>query len=229
VASRTDRGVSAIGNAMLLDSTLSGGALLRALNGIAAELFFSHAVAVDPSFRVRTAEERAYRYFEIGPGIEARRYRRWAAMLTGRIDVRSFGRRLPDGGPVWRDVTEVRVTPTPGGAIVEVRAPSFVWGMVRKMISALRGLDSGRVSEAEVRSALSGGHRLALPLAEPEPLVLWDVRYPVAWTHISGTYGRHQLRYWAESRKAWASRGPVLGSVGLPPLGEIGVRPGRSA
>jgi tRNA pseudouridine38-40 synthase len=217
VASRTDRGVSALGNAFVLESSLSGDVLLRVLNGIAPELFFSQAAEVAPGWSVRSASERVYRYVEVGPRATVARYRRWAKLLVGRVDVRSFGRGLSGGPALWRDVSAVSVSPAPGGVTVEIRAPSFVWGMVRKMISAMRGLDAGRVREADVRLALSGHRPLAFPLAEPEPLVLWDVRYPFPWSHTSHGFSRHQVRYWEEEQKVWQARGPILKALARGP------------
>ena len=60
VASRTDRGVSAVGNALTLTSAFPPTALLRALNGIEPDIFFTAATAVPESFRVRSAVRRVY-------------------------------------------------------------------------------------------------------------------------------------------------------------------------
>ncbi len=80
-----------------------------------------------------------------------------------------------------------RSCPEPEGWVIEVRAPSFVWGMVRKIVAALREVDAGRLGLETLSAALGGEGRVALPLAEPEPLVLWDVEYPIAWTvHWTG-------------------------------------------
>lgn len=182
VASRTDRGVSARANALSLRSPLSGPTLLRRLNGIAPEIRFLAATPVTEDFRVRAATRRTYRYFDPRPVRDMRRRENAAALLTGSIDARSFGRGLAAGAPVWRTVETVASRPVDGGAVIEVRAPSFVWGMVRKMVTALREIDAGRLSPERLRAAVEGSGRLALPLAEPEPLVLWDVEFPVPWT-----------------------------------------------
>ena len=104
VASRTDRGVSARANALMLISKLSGSSLLRLLNGFSSEIFFSAAVEVPDGFRVRQATRRVYRYFEAAPIGGVNLWSRAAKSLTGRIDVRSFGRRIPPETPCWRTV-----------------------------------------------------------------------------------------------------------------------------
>jgi tRNA pseudouridine38-40 synthase len=181
-ASRTDRGVSARANALALHTTLPGATLLRTLNGIDPDLFFTAAVPIADDFRVRHAVHRTYRYFEANPIQEPTRRDEAAALFSGVVDVRSFGRSVAAVTPAWRSVDFVRVLPAAGGSVVEVRAPVFVWGMVRKIVAALREVDAERLSTARLRSALEGRARLTLPLAEPEPLVLWNVEYPFPWT-----------------------------------------------
>jgi tRNA pseudouridine38-40 synthase len=181
VASRTDRGVSARANALVVESPLAGPALLRTLNGIDPDLFFTAAAAVPDEFRVRRAVRRTYRYFEASPARDPARRREAAALFAGEVDVRSLGRAIPTAAPAWRRVESVTLREVPGGSVIEVRAPSFVWGMVRRVVAALREVDDGHLSIARLRSALDGTVRLTLPLAEPEPLVLWEVEYGLEW------------------------------------------------
>ena len=210
VASRTDRGVSAVGNALALTSALPGASLLRSLNGLSPEIFFTHATPVDESFRVRSATSRVYLYFESPTPEHLERWRSAARLFTGEIDARSFGRGLPGDWPQWRNIESVRLRPEPTGLEIEVTAPSFVWGMVRKIVAALREIGSGRLDEPRLQSAIVGRRRLALPMAEPEPLVLWDVRYPVRWAHTWLGPNRSQIRAWSGARTEALARQRVL-------------------
>ena len=213
VASRTDRGVSARANALALSSDLSGPELLGRLNRIDPPIFFTAAAAVPASFRVRRAVRRTYRYFEPGGFRSAARVRSAARLFSGTVDVRSLGRGLPGDGPVWRTVESVRVRRVRGGATVEVRAPSFVWGMVRKVVAALREVDAGRLTVARLRGALKGRSRLTLPMAEPEALVLWEVECGIPWTWAWRGPSRGQAsRARRLARERWA-RGEVLRGI----------------
>jgi tRNA pseudouridine38-40 synthase len=207
VASRTDRGVSARANALVLESSLPAASLLRALNGIAPDIFFTGAVAAPPGFRVRKAVRRVYRYFDPTPvRVEARRAAA-VRLFSGSIDVRSFGRGIPAGSPTWRTVDSVASWAENGGTVLEVRAPSFVWGMVRKIVTALRQVDEGRLTPAHLAAAVNGRSRLSLPLAEPEPLLLWEVEYPFKWEFEWTGYNRHQSRHLRIERdRVWARR-----------------------
>ncbi|MGP8076083.1 MAG: hypothetical protein ACLP8Y_05045 [Thermoplasmata archaeon] len=193
VASRTDRGVSARANAFVLTTDLPGRALLRSLNGASAEVMCTAAAPVGQEFQVRRAVRRVYRYFEPRGEHDPARWKRAAQLFSGSVDVRSFGRGLPSGVPIERGVESVTVSTIDGGLMVEVRASSFVWGMVRKMVSSLREYDAGRLPLSRLEAALRGRVRLTLPLAEPEGLVLWEVEFPFPWTvHWDGP-NRHQL------------------------------------
>lgn len=216
VASRTDRGVSARANALTLAASIPGTALLRALNGIAPDIFFRRASPVPPGFRVRKAIRRWYRYHETGPVRSLPRWRSAARALEGAIDVRSFGREIPSAAPQFRTVDSVTISPRRWGVAVDVRAPSFVWGMVRKIVAALRAVDREELSLESLREAVAGRRRLALPLAEPEPLVLWEVRYPIRWQLVRGSPHAHQRRYWAKQQQAVRARGPVVAALSPP-------------
>ncbi|MCI4320127.1 MAG: hypothetical protein L3K23_08375 [Thermoplasmata archaeon] len=199
VASRTDRGVSARGNALALTSSLHGPPLLRALNGIAPDIFFTAAREVGTGFSPRRALRRWYRYFETQtppvPGALGR-WRRVASQFEGRVDVRSFGRRMDPGKPVWRDVERFHVTEHGGGLLLDLWAPSFVWGMVRKMVTAGRAVVHEELPIDRLRAAIEGRAPRGFALAEPEPLVLWSVDYGENWTNAAPGPTRTQRRRW---------------------------------
>ena len=213
VASRTDRGVSARANALVLRSSLAGPLLLRALNGISPEIYFTAAASVSAGFRVRNATRRTYRYFEAVVDADFDRWTTAAGLFRGPVDVRSFGRAIPAHSPSWREVEAVRVHRRTGGLLIEVRAPSFVWGMVRKIVGALREVGSGRLPLSRLEDAIHGGTRLSLPMAEPEGLVLWDVEYPHAWTLAWKGPNRHQQAFLDSTRAHQSRRQATLDAV----------------
>jgi tRNA pseudouridine38-40 synthase len=216
VASRTDRGVSARANALTLESPLAGAALLRALNGIAPEIFFAAAAPVAPDFRVRSPLHRTYRYFQAPGDHRISSWRDGARLFVGDVDVRSFGRAIPSGAPAVRTLDAVRVRPEGRGLVLELTGRSFVWGMVRKIVAALRELDAGRLTLERLSLAVQGKVRLTLPMAEPEPLVLWDVRYPVTWQFVTSGPNRNQVARAAELSESLWTRARVLEALARP-------------
>lgn len=232
VASRTDRGVSARSNALVLRSSLPAASLLRALNGIAPEILFRDAREVADDFRVRDAIAREYRYFEPGAHDLAARWAELAPLFEGRpIDVRSFGRGVPPGAPVWRNLDRLRVMGQDGYLRVELRARSFVWGMVRKIVAALRAATAGELTADRLADAIAGRVRLTLPLAEPERLVLWAVEYATPAGTPASRLARGQQAYFDSQRTSVALRSPVLAAIldGGPMRAEATVETGRAA
>lgn len=214
-ASRTDRGVSARGNALAVSSSFSSPALLRALNGIDPAIWFTAARTIPEDYRVRGAVRRIYRYFEAPDGKPHDLADAATALFFGTVDVRSFGRGLPSETPVLRLIEAVTVQRSPdGGRTLEVRAPSFVWGEVRKIVAALREVDAGRLDLDQLRAALAGENRLTLPTVAPEPLVLWEVEYSEPWAQVWARPHRRQRAYLAEERERWWSRSQWLGDFG---------------
>lgn len=210
VASRTDRGVSARANALALESDLAGPDLLRALNGIAPEIVCTAAAPVEAGFRVRSAVRRTYRYYEPSAGHDPDRWRAASRAFRGTVDARSLGRALPLDRPVWRTVESVTVTDEGPILRVEVRAPSFVWGMVRKIVAAMREVDAGRLTLTRLRRALAGDERITVPIAEPERLVLWEVEYGRPWPFVLPGRSRHQERWWRTEQIASELRQRLL-------------------
>lgn len=205
--------MSARANALVVSTELNGPALLRSLNGLSPQLFFTAATRVPANFRVRGAIRRVYRYFEPTSFSRLESWQRLSEQFLGTVDVRSFGRALPLERPQWRTIEAVEVLPASPGLLIEVRAPSFVWGMVRKIVGALREADRGRLSPEHLSAALSGRERLTLPMAEPEPLVLWEVEYPLTWDHRWAGPNRHQTRAWESMVAEARVRSAVLSAL----------------
>lgn len=180
------------------------------LNGISPEIFFTAATRVPPEFRVRQAVRRVYRYVEPIAGADVDRRRRAAQCFEGVVDVRSFARGVPSSMPTLRSLESIRVTPFPGSLVTEVRGASFVWGMVRKIVSALRAYDAGRVTLDSLAAAVAGTIRLSLPLAEPEGLILWEVEFPLAWEWRWDGPNRRQAAWSASAQQRVQVESEVL-------------------
>ncbi|MFZ0700163.1 MAG: methyltransferase domain-containing protein [Thermoplasmata archaeon] len=213
VASRTDAGVSARGNVLTVTSPLAGPALLRALNGTAEDVFFNAAREVDETFRVRSATHRVYRYYLPGDEHRARHLEEGARLLGSSVDARTFGRGVPTDRASLRPIESIRVNATARGIWIEVRAPSFVWGMVRKIVGGLLAWESGALSSEKLRAAARGKERLSLPLAPPDALVLWEVGHLGPWELRFERVRRHQRRYRIESARRADARVHVLDAL----------------
>jgi tRNA pseudouridine(38-40) synthase len=208
--------VSARGNALAITSSLPAPALLRVLNAIRPEVFFSAAREVEVGFRPRAARSRTYRYSEVEPVGSLAAYRAAATSVVGRLDVRSFGRWIPSDRPAIRSVDRFEVTKVSPGFLLEIQAPSFVWGMVRKLVASVRAVAAGTLPAESFRAALAGERRLTIGLAEPEPLVLWEVEYDRPWTTTTARWTSKQVEYFHAERRNARLRDALLSTIREP-------------
>ena len=171
-ASRTDRGVSAIGNVIAFDSALRGEAVVGAFNDRAQGVWAWAYREVPPGFHPRHAVERWYRY-HLYDDLPVDSLREVGALFLGERDFRGFTSEPPTG-PFALNRLEVA---RDGDAIViDVRAGSFRRGMVRRIVAAMLAFARGDVARERIQDALKGT-RHDFGVAPPGPLFLMDVSY----------------------------------------------------
>lgn len=171
-ASRTDRGVSAVGNVIAFNTAFRPDAVLGAFNDRARGVWAWAFALVPDSFHPRHAEERWYRYHLLRP-LPLDTLAAAASLFEGEHDLRWFTSDPPAGPHAIR---RVEVTPSGEGAVVDVHARSFRRGMIRRIVAALISHAAGDVGLSEIEAALRGEPH-DFGMAPPEPLVLMDVRY----------------------------------------------------
>ncbi len=178
-ASRTDRGVSALGNAVAFNTPRAPKAAAGAFNSEAKSVYALGFAAVPDDFNARRARERWYRYLLSGR-YEVRALREGARLFEG---VHAFSAFVKGTGRVVREIRSVRVLPSDGFVAIDVTAPSFGWNMVRRVVAALVAVHEGRARLSDVRQALEGAD-VDFGLAPPEPLRLMNVDHGIPLTPV---------------------------------------------
>ncbi|EQD29140.1 tRNA pseudouridine synthase A, partial [mine drainage metagenome] len=163
------------------------------------------------------ARRRRYRYYLDGDPDRAGRLRSIAGLLGDRVDARSFGRGLGGSTPQFRPLSRIQVAQDGLDTWIEVEAHAFVWGMVRKIVTGICEVESGRRSPADLVRAARGEQRLTLALAPPEPLVLWEVEYDLPWTHFASGRTRHQEAHLREVERQARLLPALLRALGSGP------------
>lgn len=171
-ASRTDRGVSAVGNVIAFDSRLRSDAVVGAFNDKAEEVWAWAVADVPDAFHPRHAVERWYRYHLYEP-VWLDALRKAGSQFAGTHDFRSFTSDPPTSPLTINRVDVVRDGDV---TLIDVRAPRFRRGMVRRIVGAMLAYARGEKPGSELRAALRGEPR-DLGMAPPEPLFLMDVSY----------------------------------------------------
>ena len=178
-ASRTDRGVSAVGNVIAFNTDLRGEGALGAFNDKARQVWAWAVAEVPEDFHPRHAVQRWYRYHVLDPvSLEALRVA--AACFVGEHDFRWYTSDPPHGS--WR-IDRVDVAQGEGATLVDVRARSFRRGMVRRIVAALLGYASGDIPLEALRSSLRG-EKHDFGMVPASPLTLMDVSYDEAFRTI---------------------------------------------
>ena len=109
---------------------------------------------------------------------------RAGSVFEGRHDFTSFG--APDRTPV-RTVHAVRVRRNGRTVTIDVRADSFLRGMVRRMVAVLLEVGKGTMNEDAVRAALAGPERAIDGAAAPaKGLTLRRVAYAAGRERTNG-------------------------------------------
>ncbi len=173
-ASRTDKGVSAISNVVAFDTNFRPEELPKALNANTEHIFFHGWSEVDMEFDPRRAKMRWYRYHLFGEhDIDA--MKEVAKLFIGKHDFSGFA-RMEDGKNPVRSIESIEFHEDSGLYVLDIRAQSFLWQMVRRLVGAMFSVEMGERSVEDVKRALSG-EKVIFRIAEPEPLFLMSVDY----------------------------------------------------
>ena len=172
-ASRTDAGVSALGNVIAFDVEAADDSVVGRVNDAAKDVWAWALAELPPGYDPRRARMRWYRYL-LTDGHDVATLREAAQPFIGTHDFAAFA--SPDaGGRTRRHVDAIDVTSADDGLLIDVRAPSFLRGMVRRIVSALLAVERGDATQDGLRAALAQGRGPDLGLVPAEPLVLMDV------------------------------------------------------
>jgi len=178
-ASRTDRGVSAFFNVISFIPTPEKAYLAtpKVLNHHLKDIWVMGGAEVPQEFHPRfMAREKTYRYYLIDMGHDGEIMEECARIFVGTHNFSAFARLEPGKDPI-REVTSVRIIHRQGYYLIEVSGKSFLWEMVRRMVSAISYCGLGLLSPEEIGEMLSGKFKKKVPPAPPENLVLWRIDY----------------------------------------------------
>lgn len=173
-ASRTDRGVSALGNVISFNTDFKGN-ILSALNANVKDIWFYAVSRVDEKFNPRYAKERWYRYFLFNSGLDVDKMKKASELFVGVHDFSNFA-RVENKNPV-RKINSLKIKEKGDFIVIDIKAESFLWNMVRRIVSVLEKAGRNETKIDVVKDALESKERFDFGSAEPEGLILMDVKY----------------------------------------------------
>jgi len=176
-ASRTDRGVSALGNVAAFDTGFSRQALLRAVNSAVEDVYIYGLAEVPRTFTPRRAQGRWYRYMMSSEGLDIEKVAECSQLFVGRHDFRRFCK--PEGRSTVKTLGSVSAMALGDTLVIDLRAREFLRNMVRRIVASMIKVGEGKATLEDVREALEGDGRrdISFGLAAPEGLTLMDIDY----------------------------------------------------
>ena len=183
MAGRTDAGVHALEQVVAFEAADPRLTAPRIVNSKLPQDLWAYARAEVPDdFDPRRhATSREYRYILYAPGIIERRMIELAPQFLGTHDFTNFSSVEPGKYPV-RTVRRLDIARSGDLYLIDVEADSFLWNMVRKIITGLRLVGENKRPNDWITRMLDPEYREGIPPAPAAGLYLKKVNYDgIAW------------------------------------------------
>jgi len=182
-ASRTDRGVSALGNVCAFDAACSKDTILSQLTKDISDVLIYGVQSVEPGFYPRHAKRREYRYYLKRNDLDVDAVLSAAGLFTGEHNFQNFARVEPLKNLV-RTIDTIIVVEKQDFLVLDFYAQTFLWNQIRRIVSALEKRGKGILSNEQIRAALEHPEqKVDFQIAAPEPLILKDVVYDFSFVY----------------------------------------------
>ena len=168
-ASRTDRGVSALGNVIWIDSKSKRKAeeIVGILNSHLHNIYF-HSYALK-DINPRHARERWYRYHLLSRGYNLNLLKQSAKIFVGEHDFKNFTRARKN---TVLKIDKIEIKKIGKIIAIDFFANHYLWNMIRRLVAAMQYYSQGNEFGGEIFEK-----RMNFGLAPPEGLILMDVSY----------------------------------------------------
>jgi len=177
---RTDAGVHALGQVIAFKPHNLKLTEPRIINSVLPDDMWVYARAdVPDDFDPRRgAASRTYRYILYAPDVIERRIVTHSQLFLGTHDFTNFSSVEPNKNPV-RTIKRISVTKRSDIYVIDIEADSFLWNMVRKIVTGLRLVGSNKRPAQWIGQMLKPEeHREGIPPALAVGLYLMKVDYP---------------------------------------------------
>jgi len=176
-ASRTDKGVSALGNVVAFNTDSTKKHIFQILTSELNDIFVYGIKIVEPTFYPRYAKWRIYRYYLKNHNFSLEKLLSVTALFTGEHNFHNFARVEADKNPI-RIIDNILVTEHDDFFAIDFYAQTFLWHQIRRIISALEKVIICKLEKEQIIDALANpDKKVDFGLASAEPLILRDIIY----------------------------------------------------
>jgi tRNA pseudouridine38-40 synthase len=179
-ASRTDKGVSAIGNVFALnidnnkDNSIN---ILKNLSKNIDDIIYYGIRKVNNEFNPRFAKKRIYRYYFKNNKKKLNKIKKVINLFEGEHDFSNFAKIEKLKNPM-KSIDTITIRERDDFFYIEFYAQSFLWHQIRKIISALNKYVNNKIKIEDITQAINNPNiKIDYGLSSPEPLILMDVIY----------------------------------------------------
>lgn len=171
-SSRTDRGVSALGNLISFVTQFDVEEICPAVNSEMQDVWAYSAVQVPETFNPRAAKQRWYRYYLAKDGQDLDKMEEAASKFVGVHDFSGYARK--DRRNPMRKIDSITVSDAGLFHAIDFRAESFLWNMIRRIVWMMNEASAGRMP-IECAGPSPEKPPIRVGLARPEFLILMDI------------------------------------------------------
>lgn len=180
---RTDAGVHALSQVVSFEAADHKLTAPRIVNSKLPGDVWAYAradVPVDFDPR-RQARSREYRYILYAPDVIEHKIREPGHLFLGTHDFTNFSSVEPGKNPV-RTIKKIDITKRGDLYLIDIEADSFLWNMVRKIVTALRLIGENKKPGGWIEEMFDPAHKGGIPPAPAAGLYLTKVNYEgIAW------------------------------------------------
>lgn len=173
LSSRTDRGVSALGNVVSIDTDFPRKQLPKSINSLAKDLWCTGTCALPKDFDVRRAVGRTYAYYLHDEGQDVKAMQEASKLLVGVHDFSCYARA--DGRDPFRKVRSLKIKRKEPTIELTIEGESFLWNQVRRMVWALDQVGKGNVEAPDISPEHFAMRRVGIAPAENLVLMKVDI------------------------------------------------------
>lgn len=176
-ASRTDKGVSALGNVVAFNTHSSTDYIIRMLENDLTDIYVYGINEVDIDFFPRYAKQRRYRYYLRNENIDIDKLISITSVFAGEHDFSNFAKLEKFKDPV-RIIDNIIINIQNDFFTIDFYAQTFLWNQIRKIVSAIQKMINGKIEKNHIIESLHNPNKkVDFGLAPPEPLILLDIIY----------------------------------------------------
>lgn len=176
-ASRTDKSVSAFGNVIAFNTSISKKTILYNLSDEFKDIVFFGMKDVKSDFNPRYAKYRHYCYYLKIRDLDESKIITASSAFTGEQNFSNFARLEHFKDPV-RIIDNIVFSKVDNYLLIDFYAQTFLWNQIRRIISALEKVGNGKLNKQNIVEALCNpDKKVDFGLAPAEPLILKDIVY----------------------------------------------------